>query len=46
MEATMKNCVFWDVTPSDYCKYRRFGGMYRLYYQGDKNRRSRNVSGN
>jgi hypothetical protein len=23
---TMKNGVFWDVTPSGFCKNRRFGG--------------------
>jgi hypothetical protein len=23
---TMKNCVFWDVTPCGSCKNRRFGG--------------------
>jgi hypothetical protein len=23
---TMKNCVFWNVTPCDTCKNRRFGG--------------------
>jgi hypothetical protein len=25
---TMKNCVFWDITPCDSCKNRRFGGTY------------------
>jgi hypothetical protein len=35
---TMKNGVFWDVTPFGSCKNRRFGGTYRLLYQGDKNR--------
>jgi hypothetical protein len=24
---TMKNCVFWDVTPCGSCKNRRFGGL-------------------
>jgi hypothetical protein len=32
---TMKNGVFWDVTQRDSCKYRRFGGTYRLLHQGD-----------
>jgi hypothetical protein len=42
-----KNAVFWDVAPCGSCKYRRFGGMYRLHHQGDKNRRARNnVSSN
>jgi hypothetical protein len=35
---TMKNCVFWDVTPCGSCKSRRFGGTQRLLHQGDKNR--------
>jgi hypothetical protein len=34
----MKNGVFWDVTPCSSCKKRRFGGIYRLLHQGDKNR--------
>jgi hypothetical protein len=36
--ATMKNGVFWDVTPCGSCKNRRFGRTYRLLHQGDKNR--------
>jgi hypothetical protein len=39
---TMKNAVFWDVTPCGSCKNRRFGGTWRLLHQGDKNRRTRN----
>jgi hypothetical protein len=35
---TMKNGVFLDVTPCAPCKNRRFGGTYRLYHQGNKNR--------
>jgi hypothetical protein len=35
---TMKNGVFWDVTPCGSCKTRRFGGTWRLLHQGDKNR--------
>jgi hypothetical protein len=27
---TMKNGVFWDVTPCGSCKNRRFGGTYRV----------------
>jgi hypothetical protein len=27
---TMKNGVFWDVTPCGTCKNRRFGGTWRL----------------
>jgi hypothetical protein len=38
MEATMKNAVFWDVTPHGCCKNRRFGGTYRLHHQDDMNR--------
>jgi hypothetical protein len=33
-----KFTVFWDVTPCDSCKKRRFGGTLRLHHQGDKNR--------
>jgi hypothetical protein len=44
---TMKNAVFWGVTPCGSCKNRRFGGTYRLHYQGDENRPARNnVSSN
>jgi hypothetical protein len=39
---TMKNGVFWVVTPCGSCKHRRFGGTWRLLHQGDKNRRTRN----
>jgi hypothetical protein len=39
---TMKNGVFWDVTPCGSCKNRRFGGRSRLLHQGDKNRWTRN----
>jgi hypothetical protein len=35
---TMKNGVFWDVTPFGFCKNRRFGGTWRLLHQGDKDR--------
>jgi hypothetical protein len=37
---TMKNGVFWDVTPCGFCKSRRFRVTYRLHHQGDKNRRA------
>jgi hypothetical protein len=33
---TMKNGVFWDITPCGYCKNRRFGGTWRLLHQGDE----------
>jgi hypothetical protein len=33
---TMKNGVFWDVTPSGSRKNRRFGGTWRLHHQDDK----------
>jgi hypothetical protein len=43
----MKHALFWVVTPYVSCKNRRFGGMYRLHHQGDKNQRARNnVSSN
>jgi hypothetical protein len=35
---TMKNALFWDVTPCGSCRNRRFGGTYCLHHQGDKNR--------
>jgi hypothetical protein len=38
MAMTMKDGVFWDVTPCGSCKNQRFGGTYRLHHQGDKNR--------
>jgi hypothetical protein len=28
---TMKNCVFWDVTPGGFCKNRRFGGTWYFF---------------
>jgi hypothetical protein len=40
---TVRNSVFCDVTPCGSCKNRLFGGLYRLYYQGDSNRRTRNT---
>jgi hypothetical protein len=38
MAVTMKNGVFWDVTPCGSCKIRRFGGPWHLLHQGDTNR--------
>jgi hypothetical protein len=35
---TVKNGVFWDVTPCGSCKNRGFEGIYCLHPQGDKNR--------
>jgi hypothetical protein len=32
---TVKNGVFWDVTPCGSCKNRRFAGTWRLLHQGD-----------
>jgi hypothetical protein len=31
---TMKNAVFRDMAPCEYCKNRRFGGTCRLHLQG------------
>jgi hypothetical protein len=31
---TMKSDVFWDMAPCSSCVNRRFGGTYRLHYQG------------
>jgi hypothetical protein len=36
MAVTMKNTVFWDEAPCNYCMNRRFGGTYRLHLQGRK----------
>jgi hypothetical protein len=35
---SLKNGVFWVVTPCGSCKNRRFGGTWRLFHQGGKNR--------
>jgi hypothetical protein len=44
---TMKNAIFWEVTPCGSCKNRRFGGTQRLHHKGDNNRWTRhNVSRN
>jgi hypothetical protein len=44
---TMKNAVFWDVTPCGSCNNRRFGRTQHLHHPGDKNRRARkNVNRN
>jgi hypothetical protein len=37
----MRNVVFWDMKPCGTCKNRRFGGMYRLHRQDEKNLRAR-----
>jgi hypothetical protein len=39
---TMKNIVFWDITPCGSCTYLRFRGTYRLHSRADKNPRARN----
>jgi hypothetical protein len=31
-----RNSVFWDVAPCRFCVNRRFGGRYRLHFQGRK----------
>jgi hypothetical protein len=44
---TVKNGVFWVVTPCGSCKNQRFGGTYCLHHQDDKNWWTRsNVSHN
>jgi hypothetical protein len=40
MRVTMKNAIFWDVTPCGSCKNRRSGGTYRFHHQDDKNQRA------
>jgi hypothetical protein len=39
--ATMKNAVFWNVTPCDSCEDRRFGATYLLHHQDETNQRAR-----
>jgi hypothetical protein len=39
---TLKNVVFWDVVPCRCCVNQRFGGMYRLYLQGNASRKAEN----
>jgi hypothetical protein len=39
---TMKNAVFWYVTPCGFLKNRRLGGMYLLHHQGENIRRAKN----
>jgi hypothetical protein len=47
MAVTVKNTVFWDVTPCGSCKNRRFGGTYRFHPEGGKDwRPSNDVSSN
>jgi hypothetical protein len=36
--ALVNNGVFWVIAPCGSCKNRRFGGIWRLLHQGDKNR--------
>jgi hypothetical protein len=44
---TIKNAVFWDVTPCDSYNNRRFKGNHYLLHVGDKNWQARNnVSSN
>jgi hypothetical protein len=38
----LQNAVFWDVTPWDFCKNRRFREMNCLHHQGDKNQLATN----
>jgi hypothetical protein len=37
---TIKNAVFWDITPCGSCENRRYIGTQRLHHQGDKNQRA------
>jgi hypothetical protein len=38
----VKDPVIWYVTPCGSCKYRCFGGKYRLHHQDGKNQRDGN----
>jgi hypothetical protein len=43
----MKNAIILDLRPCGSCNNRQFWRTYRLYLQGDKNRRAKNnVNGN
>jgi hypothetical protein len=47
MAVTMKNAVFWDVTPYGSCKNRRFAGTYHFHHHGESNQQTgNNVSSN
>jgi hypothetical protein len=39
---SVKNTIFWDVMLCGSFKNRRFGGLYHLRHQGDKNWQARN----
>jgi hypothetical protein len=41
---SIKNAIFWDVTPCRSCVNRRVGGTYRLHLQGRKIRERRTSS--
>jgi hypothetical protein len=43
MPVTLKNAVFWDLTPCGSCNNRRFGETISPPHQGDKIRRARSV---
>jgi hypothetical protein len=43
MVVTMKNVVFWDVSPCGSCRNRRFVGMYRFHLHGENNQRAKNT---
>jgi hypothetical protein len=42
MAVTIKNAIFWDITPYGSCKNQRFGGTYCHHHKGDKNLRAKN----
>jgi hypothetical protein len=46
MAVTMKNAVFWVVTPCYSCKNECFGGAYHLHHQGEKNQQAGHISSN
>jgi hypothetical protein len=41
---TMKNAVFWDVTPCGCCRNRRFGGTYCFHHQGKGNQQPKHAA--
>jgi hypothetical protein len=41
-KCSMKNAIFWDVTPWRFCRNRCLGGTYSLQHQGEGNERAKN----
>jgi hypothetical protein len=46
MAVTMKNAVFWDVTPYGCYKNQLFRGAYSFHNQAEETQQARNFSSN